>query len=251
MRRFFFAFLFFPALLFSQNQLPYIVGEYSAFDISFGGIRVGSAELSIEGTKEIEGASTFHIVGKGRTSKFFDWFFKVRDVYETYLDTTLILPVTFIRDVYEGGHKIKQRYFFSHAESRAFLQDTSYTIEEGSQDMLSALFYARTFSKSILNQRKPFFIPIFMDEENYFLEILYLYNETINTIFGKINCMVFEPKMQEGRIFKEKESMRIWISNDKNRMLIRAEAEIWVGTIKANLIGYQKTKYPLSIIKEH
>ena len=45
--------------------------------------------------------------------------------------------------------------------------------------------------------------------------------------------------------------MRIWISNDKNRLLVRAEAEIWAGTIKANLIAYQKTKYPLSIIKEH
>lgn len=100
-------------------------------------------------------------------------------------------------------------------------------------------------------QKKPFFIPIFMDEEVYILEVIHLYNEMISTNFGKINCMVFKPKMQEGRVFKEEEGMKIWISNDKNRLLVKVEAKIWAGTIKAKLIGYQKTKYPLSIIKEH
>ena len=251
MRGLFLLVFFIPSLLHTQNKLPYIVGEHLEFAIYFGGIKVGSADLSVESRKEIEGIPTFHIVGKGKTSKFFDWFFKVRDVYETYLDTALILPVQFIRDVYEGGHEIKQRYFFRHTENRVISEDTSYIISQDSQDMLSAFFYARNFRKPKLIQNKSFFVPIFMDEENYLLEILYLYEETIRTNFGEVKCMVFKPKMQEGRVFKEEESMKIWISNDKNRLLIKAEVEIWAGTIKANLIGYQKTKYPLSIIKEH
>ena len=156
MKKLFFVFFFLPAFFFSQNPLPYTVGEYTEFDISFRGIRMGSAELSIESIKEIEGISTFHIVGKGKTSKLFDWFFKVRDIYETYLDTTLILPVTFFRDVDEGGYKINQRYFFRHSESLVFVEDTSYTIEKRSQDMLSAFFYARTFRESILNKKNRF-----------------------------------------------------------------------------------------------
>lgn len=251
MRGLFLLLLLIPALVHTQNKLPYIVGERSVFDISFGGIKVGSAEIFIENKIKIKGASTFHIVGKGKTSPFFDWFFKVRDVYETYLDTSSILPVKFIRNVYEGGHKINQKYFFNHFKNRVFSEDTSYIIPQGSQDMLSALFYARTFGKEILNQKKPFFIPIFMDEETYFLEVIYLYNEMTSTNFGKINCMVFKPKIQEGRVFEEEEGMKIWVSNDKNRLLVKVEAKIWAGTIKAKLIAYQKTKYPLLIIKEH
>ena len=79
--------------------------------------------------------------------------------------------------------------------------------------MLSALFYARTFSQDSLIQKKSFFIPIFMDEENYLLEILYLYNEKVKTSFGTVNCMVFKPKMQEGRVFEDGEQMKIWISD--------------------------------------
>ena len=115
--------------------------------------------------------------------------------------------------------------------------------------MLSALYFARTFNKDTLNQTTSFFIPIFMDEENYFLEIKYLYNENVSTKFGKINCMVFKPKMQEGRVFQDGEKMKIWISNDKNHLLIKVETKIWTGLIKAILVKYKNLKYPLSISK--
>ena len=88
-----------------------------------------------------------------------------------------------------------------------------------------------------------------MDEENYSLEILYLYNEKVKTNFGIVNCMVFKPKMQEGRVFQDGEQMKIWISDDKNRLLIKVETKILVGTIKAFLVKHKKAKYPLSISK--
>ena len=115
--------------------------------------------------------------------------------------------------------------------------------------MLSALFYARTLNKNDLLQKKSFFVPIFMDEENYSLEILYLKNEKVKTSFGEVNCMVFKPKMQEGRVFEDGEEMKIWISDDRNRLLIKVETEIWAGSIKAILVKHQGVKYPLSISK--
>ena len=53
------------------------------------------------------------------------------------------------------------------------------------------------------------------------------------TKIGKINCMVFKPIMQEGRVFEDGEQMKVWISDDDNRLLIKVETEIWAGTIKA------------------
>lgn len=242
-------FYIFPLIAYSQGGLPFKVGEYSTFDISFGGIKVGTAEMEIKRQIQLDGVSTFHIVGKGKTSPFFDLFFRVRDTYETYLDTSKIRPIQFFRDIYEGGYEKKQRYIFKHSDSLVFCKDTSYVIFPTSQDMLSALFFARTFNKDSLNQEKSFFIPIFMDEENYLLEILYLYNEKVKTDFGEINSMVFRPKMQEGRIFKDGEKMKIWISDDKNRLLIKVETEILFGFIRAVLVKAQEVKYPLSISK--
>ena len=249
MRGLFLALFLFPLTTYSQSDLPYKVGEYSAFDISFKGIKVGSAEMKIEKQIKINGVSTFHIIGKGRTASFFDWFFKVRDVYETYLDTSKIRPVKFVRDIHEGGYEKKQQYIFKHSSGKVFWKDTSHVIFPTTQDMLSALFYARTFNKNDLLQKKSFFVPIFMDEENYSLEILYLKDEKVKTNFGEVNCMVFKPKMQEGRVFEDGEEMKIWISDDRNHLLVKVETQIWAGSIKAILVKHQGVKYPLSISK--
>ena len=249
MRGLFLALFLLPLTTYSQSDLPYKVGEYSAFDISFGGIKVGSAEMKIEKQIKINGVSTFHIVGKGKTASFFDWFFKVRDVYETYLDTSKIRPVKFVRDIHEGGYEKKQQYIFKHSAGKVFWKDTSHVIFPATQDMLSALFYARTFNKNDLLQKKSFFVPIFMDEENYSLEILYLKDEKVKTNFGEVNCMVFKPKMQEGRVFEDGEEMKIWISDDRNHLLVKVETQIWAGSIKAILVKHQGVKYPLSISK--
>ena len=114
--------------------------------------------------------------------------------------------------------------------------------------MLSAFFLARTFKKQNIIDGKSFYIPLFMDDENYNLEIKYLANEIIDTKWGKIDCMVFSPKMQEGRVFEDGEKMKIWITDDANHLLLKVEAEIWVGTIKAVLADYKELKQPLSII---
>ena len=235
--------------VFAQSNLPYKLGEYSEFIISFGLINVGYADLEIVEMRKIGNKNTFHIIGKGKTSLFFDWFFKVRDIYETYIDTSTLLPLKFIREINEGGYYMGQKYNFFHTDGVVQTQDSVLKIPVNAQDMLSALFYARTFNKLDLKQSNSFFVPIFMDNENYFIEILYLYNELLETKWGKVNCMVFRPKMQEGRVFEDGEQMKVWITDDFNHLLMKVEAKIWAGTIKASLTEYKLLKRPLSIIQ--
>ena len=243
-----FLFFIFPQFLYSQNNLPYKVGEFSDFDIYFGGIKVGVAEMEVVSCIMIDSISAFHIIGKGKTTPFFDWFFKVRDVYETFIDTSKKVPLKFIRDVSEGNYKKEQVYIFNHNESFVKHEDTIYKIPFNSQDMLSALFYVRTFPKQNF-KKKSFFIPVFMDEENYFLEIMYLNNEVFSTRWGGIDCMVFKPRMQEGRVFEDGEDLKIWISDDENRILVAVETKIWAGTIKAVLVGYENLIKSLKMVK--
>jgi hypothetical protein len=241
----------------SQTKLPYKVGEYAAYkvsfkgkvlSISFGEINVGFGDLEITESVQLNNRQIFHIVGKGRTSPFFDWVFKVRDVYETFIDTATLLPLVFKRAVNEGGHLINQKYQFNHNENRVITQDSSFFIPIDAQDMLSSFFLARTFKKESIIDGQSFYIPLFMDGENYNLEIKYLANEIIDTKWGKIDCMIFQPKMQEGRVFEDGEKMKIWITDDANHLLLKVETEIWAGTIKAVLEDYKELKHPLSII---
>ena len=136
-----------------------------------------------------------------------------------------------------------------HQEGFVRVKDTSYKITPNTQDMLSALFYARTFSTDSLKKGKVFEIPIFMDEENFILEITYLGTELLDTKFGKIPCLVFKPKMQAGRVFEDGEKMKIWISDDKNKILFKVVTEIWAGDIVAELTEFKNLKYRLKKVK--
>ena len=239
-----------PFLCLSQNKIPYKKGEVLSYDISFLGVKVGYGDLNISSLVNIDGKSCFHIIGSGRTTPFFDIFFKVRDKYETFLDTSLILPVRFKRDISEGGFKKKQLYNFNHLDSVVYFQDTLHQISDSTQDMLSALFFARTFDGNNLKINDKYIIPIFMDEENYFLEIKYLQKDTLITDFGNIECLVFNPIMQEGRVFENGERMKIWITNDRNHLLLKVETLIWAGKIEADLTNFLNIKYPLKIISD-
>jgi len=243
------AFISVSFLGFSQTNLPYNVDEYAAYKISFGAINVGYAELKVKEIISVNNKPSFHIIGKGRTAPFFDLIFRVRDLYETFIDTSTLLPLVFNREVREGGYVISQHYNFNHNDQNVVTQDSTFNIPIQAQDMLSAYFYARTFKKDSVLSLGSFYVPIFMDDENYFLEIKYLKNEIIKTKWGKVDCMVFKPKMQEGRIFEDEEEMKIWITDDKNHLLLRVETKIWKGLIKAVLQEFKNLKYPLSIIE--
>ena len=250
--RFFFLFVIAAAYFstYSQSKFPYQCGEKLKFEIFFGPIGVGYAELIVQELVKKNNKNTFHIVGKGRTAPFFDWFFKVRDVYETFIDTVERVPVKFIRNVNEGGYVINQNYDFYHDQELVKTRDSMYVIPKNSQDMLSAFFFIRTLNNKKIKKAESFFIPIFLDEENYKLKINYLDNEIVETKWGNINCMVFQPQMQEGRVFKDGSKIKVWISDDNNRLLVKVETEVWAGKIRAILIDGSEFKESLSIIKE-
>ena len=240
-----FIFLLFPFILCAQKSLHYNVWEALEYNVTFKGINVGSATLTVEQSRNISNKEIYQITGKGKTAPFFDIFFKVRDVYKTYLDAQEVRPIRFIRDIYEGGFEKKQKYNFFHQEGIVRVKDTSYKITPNTQDMLSALFYARTFSTDSLKKGNVFEIPIFMDEENFILEITFLGTELLDTKFGKIPCLVFKPKMQAGRVFEDGEKMKIWISDDKNKILFKVVTEIWAGDIVAEMTEFKNLKYRL------
>ena len=245
---FIFFLLLFPLLIQSQNNYPFKVGENCTYRIHYGPITAGYGYLTIKGLESHLDKMCYFFDGFGETNTFFDFFFEVRDSYTSYCNSKTLIPVHFIRDVNEGGYIIKQNYFFNSLKNEVLAEDSIYKLTENSQDMISAFYYARTLlNRQNVKEDSVLKINIFMDEENYSMQIKYLKNEFVRTKWGKINCMVFAPQLQLGRIFKEEEEMRIWISDDDNKLMIKVETKIIVGSIKAELSYFEGLKSPLSI----
>ena len=113
--------------------------------------------------------------------------------------------------------------------------------------MLSSFLYGRSLKSADLKKKESLYINMFLDEEIYNMEVIFLGEETINTGIGNIKCLKFSPKVQVGRVFKNEDDLTIWVSNDKNHLLIKVELEIWAGSIDATITSAKNIKFPLSI----
>ena len=236
-------FLLISPFCFSQeNTFPIINGESCSYRIHYGFINAGHATYSV--TKK---RGEISVIVKGRSNSLVDLFFKIRDRYESRVNIESLLPSYFKRDILEGDDEINQEYFFNQNNNTVKTQKGEYKMKENSQDMLSSFLFGRTLSSNFLKRKSPFFINLFIDEENYNMEVNYLGTEILNTQIGEIRCIKLQPKVQVGRVFSNPDDLRIWVSDDKNHILIKVEMDILVGSIKADIETAKNIKFPLSI----
>jgi hypothetical protein len=211
------------------------------------GAYIGAGEASFNVSLErFSGKPVYHIVGEGKTFSFFDNFYKVRDRYESYVDTATMLPCKFIRNVDEGGYKIYNNVSFNHANLTAVSPKGVFKISNCMQDVVSAIYYARNidFNKYKPGDKIPF--DMFLDDEIFHMYIRYLGKEKVHTKYGKFRAIKFKPLLIKGTIFEGGENMTAWVSDDPNHLLLRVESPIVVGSIKVDMMGYRNLRYPLS-----
>ncbi|MDP4283794.1 MAG: DUF3108 domain-containing protein [Bacteroidota bacterium] len=211
------------------------------------GMYVGAGEAKFTTSLEkFNGKPVYHCVGTGTTYPFFDNFFKVRDRYETYIDTATMLPVKFIRNVDEDGYKIYNNVTFNQNARTAISTKGVYKVTGCIQDVISSTYYARNidFSKYKPGDKIPF--DMFLDDEIYHLYLRYEGKENVKTKYGKFHAIKFKPLLIKGTIFQGGENMNVWVSDDKNRLLLRAESPISVGSIKVDMMGYRNLRHPLT-----
>lgn len=231
-----------------KNNVAFKEGEILTYRMHYGFINAGVATLEVKPEiLNINGRKVYHIVGTGYTTGTTDWFFKVRDRYETYMDKDALLPWLFIRRVDEGGFKFSQDYSFNHYTKKVDIgNNEKYDVPSGVQDMVSAFYTARNLDLSHAKEGDIFSLPCFVDKELWPLQIRYVGKEVIETDLGKYRCLKFRPIVQKGRVFKKEEDLNVWITDDKNHIPMRVKAEILVGSIKMDITGTKNLLNPTS-----
>lgn len=251
-------FLFFPLFSFVQwksdndfcatSNTCFSTGEIITFKIFYNiiGLYVdaGTASFTVNQTK-LENKPVYHIVGLGSSNPSYDWIFRVRDRYETYIDTATLKPYRFIRHVEEGGFRKDEFVNFDHKKNKAVSNKGNFDISDCMQDVLSSIYYARNidFSKYKIGDKIPF--SMFLDDEVHNIYIRYLGKEVVKTRYGKFRTIKFKPMLIKGTIFQGGELMTVWVSDDKNQLPLRIESPITVGSVKVDMMGYRNLRHPL------
>lgn len=222
------------------NHNAFRPGEVLKFRIHYGFMDAGEAILEVKPElKNFGNRDCYHVVGTGRSVGAFDWFFKVRDRYESVIDKDAMLPWLFIRRVNEGGYIINQNVSFNHYSDSAKSEKATISIPENTQDLVSAFYYARTIDFSNAKEGDIFPINGYLDDAIFPMNIKYIGKEEIKTKMGTFRCIKFRPMLVEGRVFKDNEDMTVWVSDDPNRIPVRVQTDILVGSIKMDLVGYE------------
>lgn len=222
----------------NQPNNAFREGEKLTFDVKYGFVTAGVATFEIPGIKKISGRDAYHVVFEVNTVPSFDLFYKVRDRYETYIDVKGMFPWRFEQHIREGKYTRDFSAFFDQRKGKAKTSEGQYDIPKYVNDIVSAFFYARTLDYSNLKVGDKIPLKNFYKNKVYDLDVVYHGKETIDVKAGKFECIIVEPLVQEGGLFKSEGSIMIWLSNDEARIPVRVKTKVIVGAIDADLTGY-------------
>lgn len=200
----------------------------------------------------------YHFSAQGRTYKSYEWFYKVRDRYDTYVDKQTLLPVTSIRDVQEGKYRLYDKITFDQqgkkvvslrGKSKENATQTEYKIDQCMHDILSIVYFTRNVDFNQLTTGTNIPVKIFIDKETWPLKVKYLGRESNKKIkgLGRFKTIQFSPQVIDNDFyFKKGSEMTAWASDDKNKIPLMIESPLSVGSVKAILKEYKGLKHSMS-----
>jgi hypothetical protein len=240
----------------AQKESAYDVGEWFKFRIHYGLVTAGYATLEVKEAVR-DNKKVFHTVGTGYTTGMTKMFFKVNDDYQSFIDKETSKPYQFVRKIDEGGYTKNQIGYFNQDKNTVLVKDfknnteKTLSVTENVQDIVSSFYYLRNHPNiDKLKVGEYIGIDMFFDDEIVKFKLKYIGRENLSTKFGTVKTMIFRPLVQSGRVFKEEESLTVWVSDDENKMPLRIKASLAIGSLKADLESYKGLKNPFMVTQD-
>lgn len=220
--------------------------ESLTFNVNYGFVTVGIANFSIPEIKTIAGRKAYRVKFTVNTVPTFDAFFKVRDRYETWIDVEGIFPWRFEQHIREGNYTRDFSAFFDQRNNKAKTTKGEFNVPPYVHDIVSAFYYVRTLDFSMMKKGDKLKLQNFYKDRTYDLEVLYHGKEVIQVKAGKFRCIIVEPLVREGGLFKSEGSILIWLTDDDLKIPVKVKTKVVIGSIDAELIKYENLKRELN-----
>ncbi len=235
-------------------------GEHLEYKVYYNWTAVwmsaGRATFDIT-SETVRDRAVHHVVSIGKTAPGFNWFFKVYDRYETYLDQETMLPLKYVRSVKEGKYTKENRFEFFPNENRVHVdyrkrmkklqqENEDVYIPNCTQDLLSSIYYTRSANYENMEVGDVIPVNLFLDGELEEVYLRYLGKDVLKHKFGKFNCVKFAPSLLESDVFEGGEDLILWATDDDNRLPLMIESPLRVGSVKAYLVDYSGLRHPLT-----
>jgi hypothetical protein len=222
------------------------VGEQLNYKLKYGFFTAAEANLRVEASdKKFDGRPAFHIVADGKTAGAFDLLYKTRNRYETYVDQTTLLPYFYTENRHEASYKHTDNVTFDHDGDKITAAKGVFPYKGKVFDFLSAYYFSRSIDVSKIKVGDTFDLKYFLEDGVHTLSITYVGKEKVESDLGTFNCLKFNPTIIPGRVFRKDSKLYLWITDDNNRIPLKAHVELVVGSITMDLTSVKDLKYPL------
>lgn len=218
------------------DNVAFGVHEKLTFDINYGFINAGTATMEVANVIEYQERPCFQIVTKANSNSFFSSFYNVDDRAESIIDAVGIFSWRFEKNLKEGSYRSDRQYDFDQVNHFTVYKGDTVAVETYVQDALSMLYYIRTQELKIGTS---FFIDNFVDGRKFRTEVKILKKEKISVKAGSFDCIVVEPLMSSVGVFKNKGSVKVWLTDDRVKMPVLMKTKVIVGSISAELTDFK------------
>jgi hypothetical protein len=239
------------------QELPFVKepvfqpGEVLQYKLKYGFITAAEGTLKVlEGDLKFDGQPTYRLSVDGVTSGTFDVFYKIRDHYDSYIDKKDLKPYFYQENIREGSYRRQDKARFNQDGKKVVANKGTFnTPTKQTFDLVSSYYFARSLDISKMKAGDFVKLNYFLGDEVSQLEIQYVGKEVIKTKIGKIRCLKFSPSIKPGRIFRKDSRLYLWITDDGNRVPVKAEVEILVGSVVMEIKSADGLKYPIAVVK--
>lgn len=214
-------------------------GERLDYKVRYGFIIAGEGYLHILPKPVFRyGRECYDIRFQVSSLKSLEWIYRVRDWYSTILDVNGIFPWEFEQHIREGRYKRDFKATFDQAKNLAYAEGNTYSVPPYIHDIVSAFYFVRTLPLGKMPKDTIFYLFNFFKDTTYKLGVKILGKQTVEVQAGKFKCVVVEPLVVEGGLFKSEGSIYIWLSDDDRKIPVKVATKILIGYVSADLVKY-------------
>ncbi|HTM98719.1 MAG TPA: DUF3108 domain-containing protein [Pedobacter sp.] len=225
----------------------FMEGEVLQYKLKYGFITAAEATIKVQASDlKFDNKPTYKLVVDAQTSGTFDIFYKIRDHYDSYIDKTDLTPYFYQENIREANYRRQDKArFYQDTKKVVANRGTFTTPTTQTFDLVSAYYFSRSLDMTKLKVGDKFKLNYFLGDEISALEIEYIGKEMVKSKLGNIRCLKFSPSIKPGRIFKKDSRLYLWITDDGNRVPVKAEVEILVGSVTMEIKSAAGLKYPI------
>ncbi|MDN4166252.1 DUF3108 domain-containing protein [Cytophagales bacterium LB-30] len=233
-------------------EIAFHPGEKLTYRVHYGFINAGEAVMEIhDKIQMVNDRPCYKINVEGKSTGMFDYMLRIRDTWGTYLDTTALLPHRFYRYVEEGKYRKYEITDFNRQKDSVIVKNLDkknkkdvrkvqyFPIPENAHDMVSGYYYLRTLDYSKIKPGTIIELDGFFENTSYNFPVRFMGKEMVNTDLGKLNALVLQPIMPENSLFSGEDAIKVYISDDTNKIPLKVKAEMFVGAVEIDITSYK------------